>query len=51
MAKFFPDINYTDNNPAFQLFGQRLFIDQTVSEFLIEFLLVAFSPKDRKSVV
>lgn len=45
MAKFFPDINYTDNNPAFQLFGQRLFIDQTVSEFLIEFLLVAFSPK------
>ena len=45
MDKFFPNINFTDNNPAFQLFGQRLFIDQTVSEFLIEFLLVAFSPK------
>jgi len=33
------------NNPAIQLFGNRLFSDQTVSEFLVEFLLVAFSPK------
>ncbi|HHL34000.1 MAG TPA: hypothetical protein ENJ30_06515, partial [Desulfobulbaceae bacterium] len=32
-------------NPAIQLFGNRLFSDQTVSEFLVEFLLVIFSPK------
>lgn len=32
-------------NPAIQLFGNRLFMDQTVSELLVEFLLVAFSLK------
>ena len=32
-------------NPAIQLFGSRLFTDQTVLEFLVELLLVAYSPK------
>jgi len=32
-------------NPAIQLFGNRLFSDQTVSELLVEFLLVVFSRK------
>ena len=32
-------------NPAIQLYGNRLFTDQTVSELLVEFLLVVFSPK------
>ncbi len=32
-------------NPAIQLYGNRLFSDQTVSELLVEFLLVVFSPK------
>lgn len=32
-------------NPAIQLYGNRLFSDQTVSELLSEFLLVVFSPK------
>lgn len=32
-------------NPAIQLFGNRLYSDQTVSELLSEFLLVIFSPK------
>ena len=34
-----------DANPAIQLFGRRFFSDQTVAEFLIEFLLVATSQK------
>ncbi len=34
-----------DANPAIQLFGRRFFSDQTVPEFLIEFLLVATSQK------
>ena len=34
-----------DANPAIQLFGRRFFSDQTVAEFLIEFLLVVTSPK------
>lgn len=33
------------NNPAFQLYGDRLYSDQSVSELLVEFLLVVFSPK------
>ncbi|MBT7790665.1 MAG: hypothetical protein HN757_17510 [Calditrichaeota bacterium] len=33
------------DNPAIQLFGNRLFMDQTVSELLVEFFLVALSPK------
>jgi hypothetical protein len=32
-------------NPAIQLFGSRLFADQTVLEFLVELMLVANSPK------
>lgn len=32
-------------NPAIQLVGNRLFSDQTVSELLVELLLVTFSPK------
>lgn len=34
-----------DRNPAIRLFGRRLFVDQTVPELLLEFLLVAASPK------
>lgn len=34
-----------DRNPAIQLFGRRFFADQTVQEFLNEFLLVASVPK------
>jgi len=33
------------NNPAIQLFGNRLFTDQTPVEFLVEFLLLTTSPK------
>ena len=32
-------------NPAIQLFGNRLFLDQTNNELLVEFLLVVFSTK------
>ncbi len=35
----------SDANPAIQLFGRRFFGDQTVPEFLIEFLLVLSSQK------
>ncbi len=45
----FPNIklNYesTDANPAVQLFGRRFFSDQTVLEYLVEFLLVGHSKK------
>ncbi len=34
-----------DRNPAIRLFGRRLFVDQTVPELLLEFLLVASSQK------
>ena len=34
-----------DRNPAIRLFGRRLFVDQSVPELLLEFLLVAASPK------
>lgn len=34
-----------DCNPAIQLFGRRFFTDQTIAELLVEFLLVAASPK------
>ena len=33
------------SNPAIQLFGNRLFIDQTPTELLVEFLLVVTSKK------
>src|SRR5262245_4795575 len=34
-----------DFNPAIRLFGRRFFGDQSVAEVLLEFLLVATSPK------
>jgi len=34
-----------DNNPAILAFGRRFFSDQTSLEYLLEFLLVAMSPK------
>jgi hypothetical protein len=40
-----PDDVKAMQNPAIQLYGNRLFSDQTVSELLSEFLLVVFSPK------
>jgi hypothetical protein len=47
--KPFPEIilNYEgpDANPAIQLFGRRFFIDQSMMEYLAEFLLVASSEK------
>lgn len=33
------------SNPAIQIFGNRLYIDQTSTEFLVEFLLIASSEK------
>lgn len=40
-----PDDAKSMKNPAIQLYGSRFFSDQTVSELLVEFLLVVFSPK------
>lgn len=40
-----PDDSKAIKNPAIQLYGNRFFSDQTVSELLVEFLLVVFSPK------
>lgn len=40
-----PDDKNAMQNPAIQLYGNRLFSDQTISELLSEFLLVVFSPK------
>ncbi len=34
-----------DYNPSIRLFGRRFFVDQTVAELLIEFLLIAASSK------
>ena len=34
-----------DANPGVQLFGRRFFIDQTILEYLAEFLLVANAKK------
>ena len=51
MVRQFPPIelqtekNGGDNNPAIRLFGRRFFADQTVSELLLELLLVATSQK------
>lgn len=39
------DYKTSDANPAIQLFGRRFFSDQTVLEYLVEFLLVAHSKK------
>lgn len=38
-------IGKDDRNPAILLFGRRFFADQTVTELLVELLLVASSPK------
>lgn len=40
-----PDEAKAMKNPAIQLYGNRFFSDQTVSELLVEFLLVVFSSK------
>jgi len=40
-----------NSNPAIQLFGNRLFIDQTSTEFLVELLLVVTSVKQADSHV
>ncbi len=52
MVRPFPSIELQQNrkgdddyNPAIRLFGRRFFADQTVSELLLELLLVATSPK------
>lgn len=49
MRNIFPplllDFQKEDKNPAIQLFGRRFFSDQTISEYLIEFLLVVASQK------
>lgn len=52
MVKPFPSIERQmarkgdeDFNPAIRLFGRRFFGDQSVAELLLEFLLVATSPK------
>lgn len=42
---YIPDDVKALQNPAIQLYGNRLFSDQTVSELLSEFLLVVCSPK------
>jgi len=39
------DLFDKDANPAVRLFGRRFFSDQTTLELLVEFLLVAVSPK------
>jgi len=41
----FPIVQDAEKNPAIQLFGKRLFNDQTPIELLVEFLLVSTSPK------
>jgi len=48
MPSPFPPISpraQEDRNPAIRLFGRRFFADQTVPEYLVEFLLVAASEK------
>lgn len=40
-----PNNRDTDVNPAIQLFGRRFFSDQTIMEYLVEFLLVCHSSK------
>jgi hypothetical protein len=46
-----PDDVKAMQNPAIQLFGNRLFSDQTISELLSEFLLVVFSPKEIENMI
>jgi len=44
-CEIFPVAQDAEANPAIQLFGKRLFNDQTPIELLIEFLLIGTSPK------
>jgi hypothetical protein len=44
-CEIFPLIPHSEKNPAFLLFGNRLYTDQSPTEFLIELLLVTSSPK------
>jgi hypothetical protein len=49
MYEYFPkqaDLKHGENNMAIRLFGDRIFSDQTLYEYLIEFLLAFVSPKD-----
>lgn len=41
----FPSVAKLEKNPAIQLFGNRLFLDQTSTEFLVELLLMVTSDK------
>lgn len=41
----FPAVSHEKHNPAIQLYGQRFYKDQTLVEYLAEFLLVFSSPK------
>ena len=50
MKTFFPSDADTSNgsdNMAIKLFGDRIYADQSLYEYLIEFLLVFISPKDK----
>jgi len=49
----FPKINNFDKgkqNLQIQIYGQRLFVDQTLFEYLLEFLLVFISPKGSNNI-
>lgn len=46
----FPSGSRYEKNPAIQLFGNRLFLDQTPTEYLVEFLLLVTSKKSIDSV-
>lgn len=46
--EYFPNFNgykIAEHNPQIQVYGHRLYKDQTLYEFLLEFLLVFMSPK------
>lgn len=46
LPKPFPNLNISgDYNPAIRLFGRRFFSDQTILEYMVEFMAVIFSPK------
>jgi hypothetical protein len=47
--KYFPEKIKLDSNIGIRCFGHRLYADQTLYEYLIEFLLVFISPKVKES--
>ena len=52
MAKIFPSINnvnVSEKNPQIQIYGHRLYKDQTLYEYLLEFLLLFSSKKGGSS--